>query len=346
MINTLLLLLAVSLFNFSLPSLNVLQAEFAANNRVFSELPSVNTQLNQVQDMLQREADTLSPAVIDKVITALKCATEHNVDRNNILTVIDYSLPSNQKRLWVFDLQAKKLLFHTYVSHGIKSGTLFTRYFSNKNDSKASSLGVYKTEKSYYGREGLSLKLAGLDKNFNDNAASRYIVMHGGWYMDENFIKRYGRAGRSWGCPAVPLTLYQPIINTIKENSLLVIYYPSDDWFVRSKFLTCGKMDAAVNRVQSATQLQQPPQDVDLREDILFADMNKNNQREEEDPIVVMSADSYERVFHAQAPLGRMLRRQINNSEYIALSKAEFNRLVMQNNKEGLDAINFVIRSL
>jgi hypothetical protein len=342
MINILLLLLAVSSSDFSLPPMAVLKEEMVANNQ-FSFVPPVNTQLDQIQNMLQTQASTLSPAVINKVITALKCATEHNVDRNNILTVIDYSLPSNQKRLWVFDLQDKKLLFHTYVSHGIRSGTLFTEYFSNINDSKASSIGVYRTDKSYYGREGLSLKLTGLDKSFNDNAANRYIVMHGGWYMDENFIKRYGRAGRSWGCPAVPLTMYQPIINTIKDNSLLVVYYPSDEWFVKSKFLTCGKMDAAVNTASSTTVPQQPPRDVDLREAIMFVDVNQNNQREEDDPIVVMSADSYERVFHAQAPLGRMLRRQINNAEYIALSKAEFNRLVMQNNKEGLDAINFVI---
>lgn len=342
MINILLLLLAVSSSDFSLPPMAVLKEEMVANNQ-FSFVPPVNTQLDQIQNMLQQEAGTLSPAVVNKVITALKCATEQNVDRNNILTVIDYSLPSNQKRLWVFDLQDKKLLFHTYVSHGIRSGTLFTEYFSNKNDSKASSIGVYKTDKSYYGREGLSLRLTGLDKNFNDNAANRYIVMHGGWYMDENFIKRYGRAGRSWGCPAIPLSMYQPIINTIKENSLLVVYYPSDEWFGKSKFLTCDKMNAAENTAQLTTVPQQPPRDVDLRDDILFVDVNQNNQREEDDPIVVMSADSYERVFHAQAPLGRMLRRQINNAEYIALSKEEFSRLAMQNNKEGLDAINFVV---
>ena len=106
----------------------------------------------------------------------------------------------------------KKLLFHTYVSHGITSGTLLTNYFSNKYNSKASSIGVYKTEKAYYGREGLSLRLDGLDRSFNDNASNRSVVMHGGWYVDEHFIKKYGRPGRSWGCPALPLNFINPLL--------------------------------------------------------------------------------------------------------------------------------------
>ncbi|HAT8371004.1 TPA: hypothetical protein GDD12_14515, partial [Legionella pneumophila] len=264
------------------------------------------------------------------------------VDRNNILTIIDYSMPSNQKRLWVFDLDKKELLFHTYVSHGIKSGTLLTDKFSNKFDSKASSIGVYKTEQVYYGREGLSLRLVGLDTKFNDNAFNRYIVMHGGWYMDEQFIKRYGRPGRSWGCPALPLPIKKQIIDTIKDNSLLVVYYPSDEWFNKSKFLNCSKQKSdqvAINRLSET----QAPVDDEIREDILFVDLNKNNSREEHEPIITMSADAYERIFHSQPPLSRMLRRQINNAEYIALSKEEFNKLVLQGNREGLGEIHFVI---
>lgn len=342
MINILLFWLAVSSSDFSLASLNKVQEQIADQTRLISELPVISTQLSQIKEMLEKEPG-LNPAVINKVVTTLRCASEYNTaTNNNVLTVIDYSLPSNEKRLWVFDLNTKKMLFHTYVSHGIKSGALLTNYFSNKNDSKASSIGVYKTEQSYYGREGLSLRLSGLDQSFNDNASNRYIVMHGGWYMDENFIKRYGRPGRSWGCPAVPLSEYKPIINTIKENSLLVVYYPSDEWFVKSKFLNCGKADAAqMNRpvVQpNAIRVEDEP-----RESILFADLNHDNKRAEEDPIVVMSADNYERIFHARAPLERMLRRQINSAEYIALSEAEFNKLVAQNDRDGLDNIHFVI---
>ncbi len=343
MINILLLLLAVSSSDFALLSFPVPQEAAQLNEHASSEIPPVNTELNDIQAMLRSEADTLNTPVIDKVITTLKCAASNNVERNNILTIIDYSLPSNQKRLWVFDLAQRKLLFHTYVSHGIRSGTLLTNYFSNKNDSKASSIGVYKTQKAYYGREGLSLRLDGLDKSFNDNAANRAVVMHGGWYVDEHFIKRYGRPGRSWGCPALPPGLYQPIINTIKDQSLMVIYYPSDDWFGKSKFLTCSAINDSNAMSMHVGNPNQPPKDVDMRAPVLFVDNNRNDRREEEEPLLVMSADKYEHVFRTQAPLGRMLRRQINNMEYIALSSDEFNQLVAQNDKESLSSIDFII---
>ncbi|CAM2759986.1 murein L,D-transpeptidase catalytic domain family protein [Legionella worsleiensis] len=310
---------------------------------VQSHIPSYHYQLNEIKELLEKERGTLRSQVINKVLKSIQCASVYQVERNNILTVIDYSLPSNQKRLWVFDLNDKKLLFHTYVSHGIRSGTLLTRYFSNKNDSKASSIGVYKTDQAYYGREGLSLRLAGIDKHFNDNAYNRAIVMHGGWYVEENFIKRYGRPGRSWGCPALPPDLYKPIINTIKDNSLMVIYYPSDEWFGKSRFLTCDApaQSTATSSIQPRPSL--PPDDVDNRDPVLFADLNKNDRREDNDPILVMAADAYERIFHTQAPLGRMLRRQINHQEYIAISSQEFDKLVAQNNKEDLDALHFVV---
>ena len=343
MINILLLLLAVTSSDFALLPLPVIEQKFAMNDNAQSVIPSYNYQMNEIKEMLQKEGGTLSAPVINKVLTTIKCATAYNVQRNNILTIIDYSLPSNEKRLWVFDIYQKKLLFHTYVSHGIRSGTLLTNYFSNKYDSKASSIGVYRTDQAYYGREGLSLRLAGLDKNFNDNAYNRSVVMHGGWYVEENFIKRYGRPGRSWGCPALPMDLYKQIINTIKDNSLMVIYYPSDEWFGKSKFLTCDAVDHSTNSNVQMSKIDSPPKDVDLREPVLFADINKNDRREEEEPIIVMSANAYERVFHSQVPLGRMLRRQINNEEYVALSSNEFNKLVVQNDREGLDSINFVI---
>jgi hypothetical protein len=195
MINILLLLLAVSASNFSFSPMSILEEKLHGNNPVLSQIPSMNTELNQIKNMLEEKTYALNTSVINKVLTTLKCATQYNVARNNILTIIDYSLPSNEKRLWVFDLNQKKLLYNTYVSHGIRSGTLLTNYFSNKNNSKASSLGVYKTNKAYYGREGLSLRLDGLERNFNDNASIRSVVMHGGWYVEENFIKRYRRPG-------------------------------------------------------------------------------------------------------------------------------------------------------
>jgi hypothetical protein len=303
---------------------------------------------SELREMLRTEAPNLNLPVIDKVVTILKCANENNVDHNHILTLIDYSLPASEKRLWVFDLKARKLLFHTYVSHGIKSGILSSEYFSNKFNSKASSIGVYKTEKTYYGRHGLSLKLDGLDDGFNDNAANRSVVMHGGWYVDEDFVKKYGRAGRSWGCPAVPENLKQAIIDTIKDNSLFVVYYPNDNWLLKSKFLKCNAVGS-----------EQTPQSMDVsavinneneRDEVFFADVHNKKKGVVDQPIAVMQADDYERIFHVKAPLTRMLRKQINNTEYVAINDAELKNLTIHqhdaltNSQEQMDInrISFV----
>jgi hypothetical protein len=300
-----------------------------------------NPPLEDITALLHREAPTLSAGVIDKLLTTLTCTSDKYIGNKSIVTIIDYSLPSSEKRLWVFDLHQQKLLFHTYVSHGIKSGALLSTYFSNKYDSKASSIGVYTTEKAYYGRHGVSLKLDGLDPGFNDNAANRAVVMHGGWYVEDDFIKKYGRAGRSWGCPAVPDHLIKPIIDVIKDDSLFVIYYPSDAWFVKSKFLTC----------EPRLKPQQPitvPADVttgnpEHRDDILFADLTKNHKHDDSSPVVVMSADQYARIINNKIPLERMLRRPMDHMEYIALSDDEVKRIALDEKKDAFDALVFVM---
>ena len=308
-----------------------------------ADIPLVNlttdTQLlDKIKIMLHAEAPTLNADVINKILMTLRCADAQNIYHNNILTVIDYSMPSSEKRLWIFDLEKNKLLFHTYVSHGIKSGTLLSSYFSNNFNSKASSIGVYNTEKSYRGRHGISLKLYGLDKDFNDNAYNRFIVLHGTWYVNEDFVKKYGRVGRSWGCPTLPLDLTQPIIDTIKDRSLLIAYYPSDAWLLKSPFLNCHYSENhSPENIKIKGNLG--AMEEEQREPILFADMNGNSVREENEPVVVVSAQDYQKVFNTSVPLNRMLRRQINHNEYIALSYEEFRKL----GKSLLNIICFVI---
>lgn len=301
--------------------------------------------LADIKMMLQREAPTLSIDVINKALTILKCAADKNLYHNDILTIIDYSLPAGQKRLWIFDLRQEKLLFHTYVSHGIKSGTISTRYFSNKYDSKSSSIGVYKTNAPYYGRDGLSLRLSGLESGFNDNASNRAIVMHGGWYVEEDFIKKYGRAGRSWGCPAVPHNLTTPIINTIKNNSLMVVYYPSDRWFAKSKFLTCETFSHISPVETRETDIALMMDKKEVRYDVFYADINRIHKNDETKPIAVMAVSHYKDVFQTKIPLARMLRRQINNDEYVALSNTEFETIIADKDKmtsSGLRAFNYI----
>lgn len=300
--------------------------------------PNLIGSYEAIKQMLYQQRPNLREQVIEKVFLSLKCAGERAVLHNNILTVIDYSLPSSEKRLWVFDLTKKQLLFYTYVSHGIKSGTLLTRYFSNKNNSRASSVGVYTTEKPYYGRDGLSLRLDGLESGFNDNASNRSVVMHGGWYVEENFIKKYGRAGRSWGCPAVPLQQTAPIINTIKEKALFVAYYPNDNWFIKSKFLNCQNSSLAQKPMD--LRLDDPSlEEKNLRDDVLFVERHRSI---ESDAILAMSADEYARIFQSAPPLGRMLRRQVNQTEFIALSEGEFRQLALKNDTESLAKIHFI----
>lgn len=156
---------------------------------------------------------------------------------SHLLTICDFSLSSTEKRLWVIDLNDHKILFSSLVAHGKNTGDEFAQKFSNTESSLQSSLGFYITESTYNGSNGYSLKLEGMDSGYNDAALQRAIVMHGADYVSENFIKSQHRIGRSWGCPAVPRELAEPIINSIKGKNCLFIYYPDTEYLSNSKWL-------------------------------------------------------------------------------------------------------------
>lgn len=157
-----------------------------------------------------------------------------------ILTLIDFSKPSTEERLYVLDMKQKKMLYASHVSHGQNSGANYATSFSNDIGSYKSSLGFYMTEGTYTGRNGYSLVLEGLEKDINDKAKERAIVIHGASYTNPAFISSMGRLGRSHGCPALPASLTQPIINTIKGGSLLFIYANSPDYQKNSPILRAG----------------------------------------------------------------------------------------------------------
>nr|WP_261314606.1 murein L,D-transpeptidase catalytic domain family protein [Vibrio hangzhouensis] len=138
-----------------------------------------------------------------------------------LLTIIDYSKPSTEKRFYVIDIEKKSLVFNTYVAHGVNSGKRTATAFSNIINSRKTSLGTFLTDTTYYGSNGYSLRLDGLSKGLNDNARERYIVVHGADYANESFIKKNGYLGRSWGCPALPEKLSREIIDTIKGGSVI-----------------------------------------------------------------------------------------------------------------------------
>lgn len=160
---------------------------------------------------------------------------EKGLIQKNILTIVDFSLSSNTKRLWVIDLDKNLVLFQTLVAHGRNTGEEFAQTFSNQAESFKSSVGFYATAEIYNGKHGMSLKLDGLQKGLNDKARERAVVMHGADYVSESFIKQNKRLGRSLGCPAVPVELNQKIINVIKDKSCLFIYHPAAKQEIVSK---------------------------------------------------------------------------------------------------------------
>ena len=174
---------------------------------------------------LGAEAQGLRYAVFAKALTGylnLEKAGKLSAGKQ-LLTVVDFDLPSTEKRLWVLDLAQNQILFHTLVAHGHNSGENLATNFSNTNESHMSSLGFYVTEGEYQGKHGRSLRLQGLDEGFNTNAAARSVVMHGADYVSEDFIRQNGRLGRSLGCPALPMELKDQIIEKVEGGSCLFL---------------------------------------------------------------------------------------------------------------------------
>jgi hypothetical protein len=153
------------------------------------------------------------------------------------LTIIDYGKPSTEERFFVIDLRTPRLLFKTLVAHGVNSGVDPPHDFSNQVNSLKSSLGFFATLSTYLGRHGYSLKLRGLDPGFNDNAEERHIVIHGADYVSRQFLRRHGRLGHSWGCPALPTDLTRRIIDTIRDGGCLFIYANQEEYLTGSRYL-------------------------------------------------------------------------------------------------------------
>ena len=152
---------------------------------------------------------------------------EKGLIKKDILTIIDFSLPSSAKRLWVIDMESNTVLYNSVVSHGMNSGGDYATSFSNAQSSNKSSLGFYATGETYNGKNGFSLKLDGLEAGVNSNARARAVVMHGAYYANPSILNSQSYLGRSQGCPALPEALNKRVINTIKGKSCMFIYHPS-----------------------------------------------------------------------------------------------------------------------
>lgn len=182
--------------------------------------------------------NNVNPKVWQLAVKAYNTALQKGYIKQKMLTIIDYSLPSSKKRLWVVDLQNRKIVMNTLVAHGKHTGDLYAKHFSDQPGSLESSLGTFVTENTYSGSHGLSLRLRGLEPGFNDMAKSRAIVIHPAWYATQDFANSHGRLGLSWGCPAVSPQIATPLINKIKNGTLVFAYYPDKRWLNSSRFLS------------------------------------------------------------------------------------------------------------
>ncbi|MGH8531040.1 MAG: murein L,D-transpeptidase catalytic domain family protein [Nevskiales bacterium] len=203
---------------------------------------------------LAQVAPKADPAVIRLAVEAMNCAQKSGEQHATRLAVIDYSRPSTEARMWIFDLDSRKLLFKELVAHGRNSGDNYAVSFSDKAQSYQSSLGLYRTLRSYDGNNGYSLRLEGLEAGINQNALDRAIVIHGADYVSEDFAKKVGRIGRSYGCPAVRQEVARPLIDKLKGGNYLFVYYPDTAWLNSSRYLRC---DAKTNMAQTDTAPQQ-----------------------------------------------------------------------------------------
>jgi hypothetical protein len=186
-------------------------------------------------------APRANPEAVVHALAAMRCAQTAGlgVDASR-LAVIDYSRPSTEPRLWVFDLRSKRLLYEEVVAHGRGTGENFATKFSNANGSHASSLGLFLTRNTYQGRNGYSLRMEGLEPGINDAAMERAIVMHGAPYVDPAVAARQGRLGRSFGCPAVREAVARGMIDVLKDGQFVFAYYPDAEWLTQSRWKCAG----------------------------------------------------------------------------------------------------------
>lgn len=215
-----------TIFGFSSPTVQALGIFNTSDAWVDNEIKVIKSRHHYLDEKMLRVS-----------LTAYENAIKRGMNVKPILTVIDYQLPSTEKRLWVFDLRNGSTLINTWVAHGKNSGDVNSTSFSNTPSSLKSSIGVFVTANTYFGNHGLSLRIKGLEHGFNDNAYRREVVIHPAAYVSAEMIRYRGRIGRSWGCPAVSPSVSKQLINIIKDKSIIVAYYPDHQWLSRSAFL-------------------------------------------------------------------------------------------------------------
>lgn len=213
----------------------------AAPSPAVSAAASTSLAASLVLDPSIAVAQGVSRHALDLAMSAVRCAVNAgDIALPPTLTLIDYSKPSVEPRLWVFDLRSGRMLFRELVAHGRNTGDNLANRFSDELNSLQSSLGLFVTRDTYVGGNGYSLRLDGLEPGFNGHARARNIVMHGAAYVSEAAAHSLGRLGRSWGCPALRTAIAAKVIDTIRGGGVVFSYYPDNRWLQESKLLNCA----------------------------------------------------------------------------------------------------------
>lgn len=220
-----------------LGSVSITSFGFTLKNPTKTELKSSKAVLEDNEKRLYEEIGLNGKLNYDVFKTALNGYNKIDGRKKELLTIIDYSKPSTEKRFFVIDMDKKELLVYSHVSHGKNSGGNIATSFSNKVSSNKSSLGFFLTENTYIGGNGYSLVLNGLEKGINDKAKDRYIVIHGADYANPKVAKSQGRLGRSLGCPALPRDISKKAIDMIKNGSVLFVYGNDTNYLERSNYV-------------------------------------------------------------------------------------------------------------
>jgi hypothetical protein len=236
-------LFILSLFVLLLPMLAAAKKKnrhhhFTAHLSRFAERKLIALEAATLYYEMQLKDSGLNEEALEYALVGYhRLLKRHALHKTDVISVCDFSQPSSAKRMYVLDLQNKRVLYRTYVAHGMGSGREFANSFSNVPDSYKSSLGFYVTRDTYVGSCGLSLRIDGVEKGFNDKANARAIVIHGANYVSERVLHKYGLMGTTFGCPAVPQEMASQIIPVLKNGTCFFIYYPSKRYLSASKML-------------------------------------------------------------------------------------------------------------
>jgi hypothetical protein len=236
-VSTAISIVSLGVASFFLSTSSVSVEKLIASGTVTATRTGSSAWVAKETNIITAQASNLSPDAVKAGLTAYQKAREKGLDQKGLLTIIDFTKPSADRRMLVFDLNQQKVLFNTWVAHGKNSGEANATSFSNDARSLKSSLGVFVTSDIYDGKHGESLRVQGLEPGINDNALKRDIVIHSAQYVGADVAKSRGKLGRSWGCMAVSPKTIQPLINTIKGNTLVVAYYPDKKWLAHSAYL-------------------------------------------------------------------------------------------------------------